>query len=176
MYNFASLAAEQDALRDYRKLFKDIKVDDLSRHEIVLTLRAADTYNERSDLLQRLIDVGDHDDLMLFCHAELNIHKYIKREVWVTGKVNYMLGLEKRSIKANPKQAGALTLNKMLLDGYKFEENIGEHFIITAPKGGMRATTTKHCTCGAKDCIHQMAIKEIISNRKRCKGLYRING
>lgn len=176
MYSYASLAAEQHALSIYKEIFSTFNIERIGPKDARRILAAHKTLTARNRLLNREITFESEDDALMFCWAELEVHRYIKREVWASGKVKYMMALRSIVIEANIESLGALTINRMLLEGYKFEENIGEHFVITTPQNGVRATSARNCTCGAKQCNHLIAVNEILKNRKGCRGLYTISG
>lgn len=176
MFNFASLVAEQDALKSYKKIFKGFDIEKVTPSNAAKILSAFKTLQRRNTLLNRHISFNSEDDALLFCWAELEIERHIKREKWSNGKITYVLQLKTISVPANTSMIGALTLNKMLLCGYQFDEHIGEHFVIAVPKSGVRTTSGTNCTCGTKKCNHLIAVKEILSNRRGCKGLYTISG
>jgi hypothetical protein len=175
MYNYASLAAEQHALTYYQKIFPSFNLNGTTSKDAAQVLLAFKSLDARNQLLKRDLTFSTEDDALLFCWAEISIHHYIKREVWAGGKVKYIMALSNIIIDANIVQLGALTLNRMLLDGYMFKEKIGEHFLVTTPTGGIRATSARQCTCNTKGCHHLLAVNEILQNRKGTKKLYMVS-
>lgn len=175
MYNYASLAAEQHALTFYQKIFPSFNLEGTTSKNAAQVLLAFKSLEGRNQLLKRDLAFNTEDDALLFCWAEISIHHYINREMWAGGKIKYVMALKNVVIDADISQLGALTLNKMLLDGYLFEEKVGEHFLVTTPTGGVRATSARHCTCNVKDCHHLLAVNEILQNRKGAKGLYKVS-
>lgn len=175
MYNYASLVAEQHALLIYKKLFSLSDLERTDQKRAAKVLNAFSSLEARDKLLARKKLYDTEDEALLFCYAELYIGERITGEVWSQGKVRYRLGLKSVTVPSDGSDSGLLTINKMLLEGYGFKENIGEHFTIKTPTGIVRATTGSSCTCGTKDCLHKVAVKEITQNRKHCKGLYSVN-
>lgn len=173
MYNYASLKAEQDVLREYKRFNYQIN-ENISDKEALSILRAHKSLKARDILLQRDSEHKSEDEALIFCYAELAIGQRINREVWSSGRVSYNIGLQNRSVIADGSDLGALVLNKSILEGYTYTEKVGEHFIVTGPNKGIYVTNGKSCSCENKACLHSIGVTEIISNRRRTNNLYKI--
>ena len=174
MYNYASLVAEQHALQSYKTLFSLSDVDKVSEADVEKVFKTADTLLKRNKVLDRQMEYETEEDMMLFCIAELFIHKHITHELWSSGQVAYRIKLKKQIVSASGNDVAKLTVNKMMLAGYEFEEVIGEHFVVITPNRQIRATNGISCSCAVKNCLHNMAVKEITGHRKLYQGLYSI--
>jgi hypothetical protein len=178
MYNYASLVAEQHILNLLDINSVNLNIDNLSINEAKAVLTAHSTLPNRNNLLSRNIELIDEEAELKFCYLEQTVNEDITRETWVDGVVSFMYHLKTYSVRISQKECrhnlNFLTLNKMLLDGYKFKEVPGEFYIIQTPSG-IRSTQLTHCDCTdyqrLKKCDHVNAITCLVNNRRLTLGL-----
>jgi len=173
MYNYASLVAEQHVLNLLDINSVNLNIDNLTISEAQAVLTAHSTLPNRNKLLGRNKELIDEEAELKFCYLEQTVNENITRETWAGGVVSFMYLLKTYTVPISQRESmhdiNFLTLNKMLLDGYRFKEVPGEFYIIHS-RSGMRSTSLSHCDCvdyqRLRKCDHVNALNCLVNNRR----------
>lgn len=198
MYNYAFMLASETTIQTYMQLGIQVKTPQDYVYEIYLSdrlmitkdaneyspvkLLKASRYNTYYNLIELLLgrpSIKNNDSTIkdgLFI-LENWLKSFIMNERLKGNHVHFNLGSNNYTIKVDEEKAKhnhcSLSLVNCLIDGHRFLEERGSHFLVTTPLDETYGTTTTKCNCpdflDHRICDHVLAVKSIIANRKLCR-------
>lgn len=160
-----------------------INVEDIPPHYVnALRIVSAKDWILENIMYQDCLYNKSFEKAIAKLYLEHQFRNLVKSAFIKRGVVNYLVGLEKKSVTLNlskeqkEQDYSNLIASKALEDGYTLQEIKGSHFIITSPTGKKNSTTLNNCTCSEfdehKDCLH-LRLAQVI-NKERANLRYLI--